>query len=191
MMMGIKNAVFFDDVRVPAFHLIGGENRGWIVGNTHLELEHGGAGSISDDSVMERLVDYCLETRRGGKLLIHDAHVRELLADALIESHVGRLLAMRNYWYRINRKPHPYGGPQYRFYDRILRLNNARRLQQIIGYESLVPDLRVNEMDDFEHLTRAGPGQLHGGGTMDTDRLILARRMGLGRSVKEVAPTTI
>ena len=42
LMMGIKNAVFFDNVRVPAKYLVGGENNGWKVANSYLELEHGG-----------------------------------------------------------------------------------------------------------------------------------------------------
>ena len=56
---------------------------------------------------------------------------------------------------------------------------------------ALVPQLNLHEDEDFEHLVRAGPGQLHGGGTLDTDRLIVARRMGIGRATKEEAPTTI
>jgi hypothetical protein len=31
---------------------------------------------------------------------------------------------------------------------------------------------------------------LHGGGTLDTDRLIFARRLGLGRPTQEKAPET-
>jgi len=38
---------------------------------------------------------------------------------------------------------------------------------------------------------RSGPGWLHGGGTLDTDRLIIARRLGLGRPQQETAPTTV
>ena len=41
-----KNTVFFDNVRVPAFALVGGENKGWTAASTHLELEHGGGGRI-------------------------------------------------------------------------------------------------------------------------------------------------
>ena len=48
LMMGIKNAVFFDNVRVPAKYLIGGENNGWKVADTHLELEHGGDGRVGN-----------------------------------------------------------------------------------------------------------------------------------------------
>ena len=32
---GVKNTVFFDNVRVPAFNLIGGHNEGWKVATTH------------------------------------------------------------------------------------------------------------------------------------------------------------
>ena len=36
-----KYAVYFDEVSVPADRLVGGENKGWTVASTHLELEHG------------------------------------------------------------------------------------------------------------------------------------------------------
>ena len=54
---GVKNTVFFDDVRVPAFNLIGGENNGWKVATTHLELEHGSGGSVRRNRVVERLFE--------------------------------------------------------------------------------------------------------------------------------------
>jgi alkylation response protein AidB-like acyl-CoA dehydrogenase len=191
MLMGIKNAVFFDDVRVPAKYLVGGENNGWTVGNTHFELEHGGGGSMGGDAAVERLFQVCQTTTRAGKPLMNDPNVREVLAEAYIESHAEQLFNLRNYWHRQSRKPHPYGGAQSRYFGRLIRLRNAERLQQILGYEAMVPNLDVNEFADFEHLTRSGPGQLHGGGTLDTDRLIVARRMGLGRTVQEEAPVTV
>jgi 3-oxocholest-4-en-26-oyl-CoA dehydrogenase alpha subunit len=191
MLMGIKNAVFFDDVRVPAKYLVGGENNGWEVSHTHMELEHGGGGSVTGDPAIERLLTYCQETKRAGKPLMADPHLREILAEALIEAHAVRLMNQRNYWHRINRKPHPYGGAQLRYYQRTVRLRNAQRVQQVLGYNAMVPDLDVHEFADFEYLMRGGPGMLHGGGTLDTDRLIVARRMGLGRATKEQAAVTI
>lgn len=191
MMMGVKNAVFFDGARVPAFNLVGGENQGWAVSSTHLELEHGGAGSISGDPVVDRVLELAAEPAGDGlPPLLADPAARAILADMLIETHVNRLLAERNYWLRLRRTPHPYGGPQYRYYERLLRLRNAERIQQLFGLEALVPDLGVHEDADLEHLLRAGPGQLHGGGTMDTDRLVIARRMGIGKAPSEGAPTT-
>ena len=71
-----------------------------------------------------------------------------------------------------------------------MRLRNGERLQAIMGADALVQDLSVHEVVDFEYAVRTGPRQLHGGGTLDTDRLIFARRLGLVRPTTEKAPET-
>ena len=58
-MMGIKNAVFFDNVRVPAKYLVGGENNGWKVANSYLELDMGAAGSVAENPLFKRLIAHC------------------------------------------------------------------------------------------------------------------------------------
>jgi len=191
LMMGIKNAVFFDGVRVPAKYLVGGENNGWKVANTHLELEHGGDGRVGVDPLVERVIEYCRKTRIGGKRLIEDDGIRDTIADMMIELNTLRRFNLRNFWHRFARKPHPYGGAQQRYFQRMARLRNGERLQQIMGADALVQDLSVHEVVDFEYAVRTGPGQLHGGGTLDTDRLVFARRVGLGRTTQEKAPETI
>ena len=190
LMMGIKNAVFFDNVRVPAKYLIGGENNGWKVASTHMELEHGGDGRVSVDPVVERVVEYCQKNHVGGKPLIEDDKVRDVIADIMIELNTLRRFNQRNFWHRFAKVPHPYGGVQQRYFQRTARLRNGERLQQIMGADALVQDLSVHEVVDFEYCVRSGPGQLHGGGTLDTDRLIFARRLGLGRPTQEKAPET-
>ncbi|HEY7163458.1 MAG TPA: acyl-CoA dehydrogenase family protein [Candidatus Binatia bacterium] len=190
LMMGIKNAVFFDNVRVPAKYLIGGENNGWKVANTHMELEHGGDGRIGVDPLAERVVEYCQNNSIGGKPLIEDDKVRDVIADIMIELNTLRRFNQRNFWHRFAKVPHPYGGVQQRYFQRMARVRNAERLQQILGCDALVQNLSVHEVVDFEYAVRSGPGQLHGGGTLDTDRLIFARRLGLGRPTQEKAPET-
>jgi alkylation response protein AidB-like acyl-CoA dehydrogenase len=190
LMMGIKNAVFFDNVRVPAKYLIGGENNGWKVASTHMELEHGGDGRVSVDPVVERVVEYCQKNYVDGKALIEDDKVRDVIADIMIELNTLRRFNQRNFWHRFAKVPHPYGGVQQRYFQRTARLRNGERLQQIMGADALVQDLSVHEVVDFEYCVRSGPGQLHGGGTLDTDRLIFARRLGLGRPTQEKAPET-
>ena len=190
LMMGIKNAVFFDNVRVPAKYLIGGENNGWKVANTHMELEHGGDGRIGVDPVVERVVEYCQKNHVGGKPLIEDDKIRNVIADIMIELNTLRRFNQRNFWHRFAKVPHPYGGVQQRYFQRMARLRNGDRLQEIMGNDALVQDLSVHEVVDFEYCVRSGPGQLHGGGTLDTDRLIFARRLGLGRPTQEKAPET-
>ena len=191
LMMGIKNTVFFDNCRVSAKYLVGGENNGWRVANTHLELEHGGEGRVGVDPLVERAVEYCRKTKVGGRPLMEDDRVRETIADMMIELNTLKRFNQRNFWHRFTRKPHPYGGAQQRYFQRMARLRNGERLQQIMGCDALVQDLSVHEVVDFEYAVRTGPGQLHGGGTLDTDRLVFARRVGLGRPTKEKAPETI
>jgi alkylation response protein AidB-like acyl-CoA dehydrogenase len=140
---------------------------------------------------MERLIDYCKKTKLDGQPILEDERIRETLADIYIELHAARLFAQRNFFFRYIREPHPYGGVQFRYYNRMVRLRNSARLQQILGFDALIPDFTVNEDDDFEYLIRSGPGKLHGGGTLDTDRLIFARRLALGRPHAERAPVTV
>ena len=191
LMMGIKNTVFFDNCRVPAKYLVGGENNGWRVANTHLELEHGGEGRVGVDPLIERVVEYCQQMKVDGKPIMEDDRVRDTIADMMIELNTLRRFNQRNFWHRFTRKPHPYGGAQQRYFQRMARLRNGERLQQIMGCDALVQDLSVHEVVDFEYAVRTGPGQLHGGGTLDTDRLVFARRVGLGRQTQEKAPETI
>ncbi len=191
LMMGLKNSVFFDNVRVPAKYLVGGENNGWRVANTHLELEQGGGGRVGTDALVDRVVEYCRQTRVGGKSLMENTNTRDIIADMMIELHTVNLMERRNFWHRFVRQPHAYGGVQFRYYQRMVRLRNAERLQQIMGYDALVPNPSVHEEVDFEYAIRSGPGRLHGGGTLDTDRVVFARRVGLGRPTKEKAPETI
>ena len=191
MVMGMKNIVFFDDVHVPADDLVGGENNGWRVSTTHLELEHDGAGSVSGDPAVDRLIGYCSENSDSTGRLIDQPDVRRILADAIIDGHVLKMLQTRNLWFRLQRQPVPYGGVQARYLRRMIGLSNSQRFQELLGYPGLVKDLSVDEATDFDYISRRGPATLHGGGTLDTDRLQFARRLGLGRRQRESAPVTI
>ena len=77
LMMGIKNAVFFDNVRVPAKYLIGGENNGWKVASTHMELEHGGDGRMRPIR-WSSAPSSTAAIPIGGKPMIEDSRVRDL-----------------------------------------------------------------------------------------------------------------
>src|SRR5262249_16163172 len=102
---GEKNTVYFDDVRVPAFSLVGGENQGWKAATTHLELEHDAGGRIGQNRVWERLLRYCQETKRDGMPLIQHQDVRDTLADIYIKGEIQRLFGLRNFWLTYARRP--------------------------------------------------------------------------------------
>ena len=94
------NEVFFTDVRIPADHLVGEENRGWelakvTLGNERVSLSSGGAlwgmGPTADD-LLE------LVRTAGG---VDDPLVRQRLAQLHIESEILRLVRLRTITARI------------------------------------------------------------------------------------------
>ena len=105
-----KNTVFFDNVRVPAFTLVGGENNGWKAASTHLELEHGAGGRIGRNRVWDRLLAYCQQTKRDGVRLVEHQDTRDVLADVYIKTQVMRLFGLRNFWLTYAKRPRSYEG---------------------------------------------------------------------------------
>src|SRR5688500_4263056 len=121
---------------------------------------------------------------------MEDPRVRDLIAEMTIELNTLRRFNQLIYWRRFAKKPHPYGGPQQRYYQRMLRLRNGERLQAIMGADALEQNLAVREGVDVEYALCTCPGHTQGGSTLDSDRLIFARRLGLGRPTTEKAPET-
>ena len=185
---GVKNTVFFDNVRVPAFNLIGGHNEGWKVATTHLELEHGTGGKISRNPVVDRLFDYCRTTNRRGQPITKDEDAREKLIDVHIEQEIVRLFQLRNYWMRHSGISTTYEGPQASYMRKTLGLKMSRHILDILGPAALTfdPELGASE-GHMEAHSRAGIVAIHPGGTTDIQKVIMSRRIGIGREVKEKA----
>ena len=185
---GVKNVVYFDNVRVPAFNLIGGENEGWKVATTHLELEHGAGGRIARNRLVDRVFDYCRETQRRGQPLSKDPDVRERLIDLYIEAEIGRLFQLRNYWMRHSKVSMTYEGPQTSYHRKTSGLRMAHAILDILGPAALTHDSELGAGDGyFEAHQRAALIALHPGGTTDIQKVIMARRIGIGREVREKA----
>lgn len=185
---GVKNTVFFDNVRVPAFNLIGGENEGWKVATTHLELEHGTGGRIARNWLVDHLFDYCKKTRRNGQPLCQDQDVRDRLIDVYIEAEIVRLFNLRNYWMRNSRANITYEGPQASYYRKSSGLRMATAILDILGPAALTYDPQWGAAEGHvEAHQRAAIIALHPGGTTDIQKVIMARRIGIGRETRERA----
>jgi alkylation response protein AidB-like acyl-CoA dehydrogenase len=185
---GHKNTIFFEDVRVPAFCLIGGENNGWKVASTHLELEHGGGGRIGRNRLWDRLLIYCRETMRDGKPLTDDQDMRDLLADIYIKGEVGRLFGLRNFWLTYANQPKSYEGPQLSLYRKTAGLWMTGAILEAVGPAALTSDPAWSSDDAFlENQQRNGIVAMHPGGTADIQKVSMARRIGIGRSTREAA----
>ena len=185
---GVKNTVYFDNVRVPATHLIGGENEGWKVATTHLELEHGTGGHIGRNWLVDRLFEYCQNTQRRGEPLTKDPDVRERLMDVYVEAEISRLFQLRNYWMRHSKANITYEGPQASYYRKISGLRMSGAILDILGPSALTYDPQWGAGEGhIEAHQRSAIVALHPGGTADIQKVIMARRIGIGREVRERA----
>ena len=183
---GVKNTVYFDNVRVPAFNLVGGENNGWKVAGTHLEIEHGLLRSaVREDPLTERVFEYARKTHGTGRGV--DPDVAERLVDFYIDSEVTRLLHFRNYAWRGQGRQLTYEGPQAYLYQKRSQLAKARAVLDIMGPQALVeaPGEWVVAEGHVEAHQRAAIVDQHPGGTAEIQRVIIARRLGIGRSSRE------
>ena len=98
------NEVFFDDVRIPADHLVGEENRGWTLakvtlGNERISLSGGGALWGGGPSAFD-LLD--VVRRQGGT---RDAVLRQRLAQLYIEADILRLIRLRTVTAAVRGEP--------------------------------------------------------------------------------------
>ena len=185
---GVKQTVYFDNVRVPAFNLVGGENEGWKVATTHLELEHGTGGRIGRNWLVDRLFDHCKTTERRGEPMTGDPDVRDRLIDVYIEAEIVRLLNLRNYWMRHSGAHITYEGPQASYMRKTSGLRMAQAMLDILGPAGLTHDPELGAADGhMEAHSRAGIVAIHPGGTTDIQKVIMARRIGIGREVRERA----
>ncbi|MBI2887798.1 MAG: acyl-CoA dehydrogenase family protein [Chloroflexi bacterium] len=185
---GHQSSVFFDNVRVPAFNLVGGENNGWKVASTHLEIEHGGGGRVSRDSFGPRVFRYCTTTMLDGAPISKDQDARDQMMEMRIEAEINRLFGLRNFYLAHAKKPRTYGGPQSSYFRKMSGLRLTHTVGRLLGYSALVSSGPNAAADGFaEAQQRQGIVSVHPGGTADVQKLIIARRIGVGRTAREEA----
>ena len=185
---GLKHTVFFDNVRVPAINLVGGENNGWQVATTHLELEHGGGGIVRRNRVVDQFLEYCTATKHNGAALSQDADVRDDMVDVYIKGEINRLFGLRTYWLSHAHKPRSYEGPQGSYYRKTTALEMAETMLRALGPYTMTNDPQWGPLKGLlEHYQRAAVVGLHPGGTTDIQKVVMSRRIGIGRTSKEQA----
>jgi len=187
-----QNRIYMDNVRQPGENLIGGPNQGWQVTQTTLEQEHGGRGqAFPRDEALEHLLEYVKTTKRGGEGIAADQSVALDTVKNVIDSHIHTLFAKRNYSMYLNRQEMSYHGSQSSMWRKSYNLNNSLRELDIMGPYAL---LGTNEPGSpfggapEVHQRNALQG-LHPGGTVEIQKVIIARRIGISRTRERAAPT--
>jgi len=157
------------------------------VATTHLEVEHGGAGRLGDRRVIQEFIDYAKADQNGHSLLESEA-AREALVDLYIESEVTRLFGIRNYWMSQTDQPRSYEGSQYSLRRKLSGLDIAEKMLEIAGPYALTDDATYGPLNGaLELYGREAITALHPGATTDIQRVIMARRIGIGRQDREKA----
>jgi alkylation response protein AidB-like acyl-CoA dehydrogenase len=175
------NQVFFEDVRVPAQNLVGGEDNGWYVATTTLDFERSNIAAISGARrTIHDLVRWAQEKRAGVRPW-DSASVRNKLADLAVETETGRLIAYRTAWLQAKGEVPNYEASIGKVWMAMLGIKVANVGLGILGtHGQLTPGSPgaqlYGRVATAYLLAVSGP---IGGGTSDIQKNIIAQR-GLG-----------
>ncbi|MGE4056592.1 MAG: acyl-CoA dehydrogenase family protein, partial [Vicinamibacterales bacterium] len=189
---GNKNTIYFENARVPASALVGGENNGWQVASTHLELEHGGGGRISKTTWANRTLGWMQDAKKQGFDVLGDQQARERLVDIFVHAETSRLFGLRNFWKNRTHQPTSYEGSQGSYYGKIHGLDITTAMHDAFGPYGITGDEKWDVTDgEMEQYQRRAIVALHPAGTADIQKVIMARRIGMGRDETESAGKTV
>jgi 3-oxocholest-4-en-26-oyl-CoA dehydrogenase alpha subunit len=179
-----KNAIHFDNVDVPALNLVGGENQGWTVATTHLELEH---GLRIDNLIGQRLERYweALLVQWRKQPASPSPFARDLLVQAYVQKEVVRLLGIRNFWLSSGEQELTYEGSQAYFMEKATSQWLAHAMIDMLGIGAVVDEDGSQQSGLIASAQAGSIYEMHGGGTGEIQKMIIARRLGLGRRPAE------
>ena len=187
-----QHNIILNNVRIPGDHLIGGDHQGWQVAGTTMESEHGGRGrAFPTDTPVNEMLSHVKDTHSNGGTLGDDPLVQQKAMDAFIEAQVQGLLLRRTYWMYTSRQEISWHSGVANVHGRESTLRNEQRIRAIYGPSSLLdshePGAPHGGRQEVNHRARAG--QNHAGGSTNIGKVVLARRIGISRTVERPAPT--
>lgn len=182
----VKWEITCNDVRCPADHLIGELNKGWLVTQATLALEHGGGGAlVPRHGLVLDIIDYCKKTVRGGKPISEDPRIQDILVQLYIDFNADRLLNLRNYAATQGQIPRArYTGTQTSLLGKRFQPVLGKALLDILGPYALLEDPElIMFMGEVEMAVELADCT-HPGGTPEVQQIMMARGLGLGRKAK-------
>jgi hypothetical protein len=111
--------------------------------------------------------------------------------EAYIDSHVNTLFSQRNYFMYQARQEMSYHGSQSDLWRKVFRMTNADRARDIMGMYSLlgIEEPRAPFGGQQEVYQRSSLTGAHPGGTIEVQKVIMARRIGISRTRERAATT--
>jgi len=182
-----KQQIYLDNVRVGNDRLFGGETQGWQVAQTTLELEHGGGGQlVPRNHAVEQMLQLARDTGAG-----QHPHLVHTLMDAYIDNQILRLIGLRNYWMYEAKQEMSYHGSQNSLWRKESALRTADAIREVLGLTPLLnqDDPKAPFGGALETHQRESLVGAHPGGTIEVQKVIIARRIGVSRTRERAAPT--
>jgi alkylation response protein AidB-like acyl-CoA dehydrogenase len=176
------NATFYDDVRVPAENLIGGENKGWGLITGQLNHER---ISLMTVGMMRRNLDnvtrWARETVVDGAAVIEKDWVQQNLARVYAKMEVLRLMNWKQAWAMGKGQPDMAASSAIKVYGSELSMEAYRALLEVLGAAGIVAEGSPESVlkGRIESAYRNCLILTFGGGTNEIQRDIIAMA-GLG-----------
>ena len=171
------NATFYDDVRVPAENLIGGENNGWRLITEQLNHER-----ISLMTVgmlrrnLERVTEWARDTRIDGQRVIDKSWVQHNLARVHAKTQVLRLMNWKQAWAAEKGQPHMADSSAIKVFGSEFLIEAYRALLEVLGARGIIAKDSPGAVlqGKIESAYRNGLILTFGGGTNEIQRDIIA-----------------
>ncbi len=185
-MGGIQtNEIFFDDARVPKDCMLGQLNRGFYHCMATFDYERSNTGASAHAMRnLEEFVDYCKNTERDGKPLFEHPQVQDALAQMAIEVEVWRLASWRTAWRFTQRETlGPLDFDLDGYWWKTFAVRHCEKMMEIVGlYGLLRKGSKHCHLDGRLERRWQETRSLHGGGTLEMLKIVLAERvLGLPR----------
>lgn len=171
------NATFYDDVRVPAENLIGGENNGWrlITGQlNHERISLMTVGRLRRD--LDHVTEWARETKIDGQRVIDKSWVQQNLARLYAKVQVLRLMNWKQAWAAEKGQPQMADSSAIKVYGSELQIEAYRALIEVLGAAGIVGKGSPGAVlqGRVESSYRNGLILTFGGGTNEIQRDIIA-----------------
>ncbi len=178
----MTNATFYDEVRVPAENLIGGENNGWrlITGQlNHERISLVTVGRLMRD--VSAVTEWAAATVVDGERVLDKPWVQQNLARIYAKAQVLRLMCWKQAWVADHGQPQMADSSAIKVFGSELNLEAYRALIEVLGTTGLLGAGSAGAAFEgrIESSYRNGLILTFGGGTNEIQRDIIAMA-GLG-----------
>lgn len=165
-------SLVFDNVRVPASHLLGNEGEGFIQA---LQILDGGRISIAALSVglaqgaLDASLKYAAERKQFGKPLAQMQAIQFKLAEMATNVEAGRALTHRAAWMRDTGRNYTVAASQAKLFSSEMSVRAAEEAVQIHGGYGYIKEYPVEKLWRDSKLLTIGEG------TSEVQRMVIAR----------------